>query len=430
MRTFISLFALVYSGAALGYESEPADVWFSDTFELLNVAQFDSGWLPAEDPFGVRFYVQPSGGIVTDIPATSHVMWPEVLEHSFESYNGLGVFGIDTSLEMVAQVNIDIVIYQDTFDLWAETFAIEKLTTFDGLLLPGSDQEHVEIEVSDQSLIPPIEFELPIIIGVDLAFDLEIYPEFVAKMTGERIDTAHDGGIATISEFDGTADLDLPQSDPGMLGLNSIYHGFLSGDLNLVLKPTLSLETIIGDFDILTFEFPITMLNISDSRAFEPVEMTHPLPSLETTLASHNFGELTVGDTATVELDIANTGALGAVGELFIEGSADFAVSQDQFVVKAGKTRTVTITYTPTAEGDETAMLYVESNDPARPEISIPLGGGAVDSVDPTNYDEALAGGGKSTIQTCGCAAQTIAPMTSVAWLPLLGLLGLRRRQA
>lgn len=429
MRTFIYLLGLVYSGAALGYESEPSELWFSDTFELLNVAQFDSGWLPSEDPFGLRFYVQPTGGIVTDIPATSHVVWPEVLEHSFESYNGAGVFGIDTSLEMVAQVNIDIVIYQDTFDLWTETLEIEKLTTFDGLLLPGSTQEYVEVDISDKNLIPPIEFDLPLITGVDLGFDLEIYPELVARMAGVRIDTAHDGGIATISEFDGSANLELPQSDPGMLGLYSIYHGFLTGELNLVLKPTASLDTIIGDFDIFSFEFPVTMLNISDTRAFEPVEMEHPLPSLTTTLASHNFGEMTVGESASVELDITNTGALGAFGELYIDGSADFILSQDTVAIQPNKTRTVTISYMPTAEGSETAMLYLESNDPARPEIAIPLGGGGVEPTDSINFDEA-SGNSKSTIQTCGCAAQTIAPMASVAWLPLLGLLGFRRRQA
>jgi hypothetical protein len=429
MRTAICVLGLLSSSVALGYESEPADVWFSDTFELLNVAQFDTGWLPSEDPFGLRFYIQPTGGIVTDIPATSHVGWPDVLEHSFESYNGLGVFGIDTTLEMVAEVNIDITIYQDTFDLWSETLKIEKLTTFDGLLLPGSAQEFVEVDVSDKNLIPPIEFDIPIITGVDLGFDLEIYPEFVARMAGVRVDTAHDGGIATISAFDGSAFLDLPQSDPGLLGLVSIYHGFLTGELNLVLKPTASLDTIIGDFDIVTFEFPVTMLNISDTRAFEPTEMEHPLPSLSTTLASHNFGELTVGENASVELDITNTGLLGAYGELYIDGSADFTVSQDTFAVQSDKTRTVTISYAPTADGSETAMLYVASNDPARPEIAIPLGGGGVEPIDPVNFDEA-SGGGKQTIQTCGCAAQTIAPMASVAWLPLLGLLGFRRRQA
>ncbi|MBT3218161.1 MAG: hypothetical protein HN348_03650, partial [Proteobacteria bacterium] len=178
MRSAFLIAGLLYCANAQAYESEEADLHFFDTYDLLSALYFDTGWLPSQDPFGVRFYIYPSGGVVTEMEAVSQLTWPNALTHTITGVPGSGQFGIDTDLTVAAEMNIDIGIYSDTWTLWQDGFSLYQMEEFDPLLLPGSKPESIDVVMNDTTLIDPIEIDIALITGIDLVFAVLFYPQY------------------------------------------------------------------------------------------------------------------------------------------------------------------------------------------------------------------------------------------------------------
>lgn len=95
-----------------------------------------------------------------------------------------------------------------------------------------------------------------------------------------------------------------------------------------------------------------------------------------TTLA---FGDVTVGQSATLSTTVSNSGAAACTVTLTRTGSTDFAVAPPvSFTVNPGANQSVSVTYTPTGAGADTGTLAVASNDPDSPTIDVALTGNGV----------------------------------------------------
>jgi len=105
-------------------------------------------------------------------------------------------------------------------------------------------------------------------------------------------------------------------------------------------------------------------------------------PVISVTPAVHAFGKLYVGSASTPEtFTIGNTG--GAI--LFIDAVALTGKSGDQFVetfdgcskeaIAPADNCTVSFAFAPTSAGTKSASLSIPSNDPQRPELTVPLSG-------------------------------------------------------
>ena len=87
---------------------------------------------------------------------------------------------------------------------------------------------------------------------------------------------------------------------------------------------------------------------------------------IEVSFLSHDFGELDVGTSAAVSLNISNVGSFPlTITDVALVGSEDFNTPEMELplVLKGGMSVDVTLTYTPSAAGDVNGVLEILSDD-------------------------------------------------------------------
>jgi len=422
------------AASAQTFTSEPTELLFEDDFNLFGFVSFDTGYLPSQsDPISVRFTVTPTGGVVTEMEAVSELEWPTAFKHSLSAIPGEGLFGIDTTVDIEFEVYINVAsIYQASIPLWTEDFSITEGLAFDTLVLPGSPEFPLNVSVAASNLIDPFEYDFDVVAGIaGLAFRVDVFPELSTSMAGNRIETELASFVGVQDGEGGFSLLDPPTGNPGEVFLQSTYFADLTTDFTLMIVPSASLTTIIGDFELLAFDIPIELLADQREREFAPAVYTHPLPALEEIDIGSDLGEVEVGNLANLEIPIGNLGVMGLEGTAFIEGNDTFSVWPQYFYATPGNTDGLVVTFAPDQVGEELATLVVQSNDPVAYEVRIPLTGtGFVeevavvdDPVPPPDGEQPNLSG--EEVGGCGCSA---APSPGALWWVLPALVFVRRR--
>jgi hypothetical protein len=93
---------------------------------------------------------------------------------------------------------------------------------------------------------------------------------------------------------------------------------------------------------------------------------------------SLSFGAVNVGASSTLSVMVGNTGTADCLVSLALNGSTDFALGAGvltTFSVAPSASVSVGVVYTPTTSGADAGALDVNSNDPSRPSVSVPLQG-------------------------------------------------------
>ena len=131
--------------------------------------------------------------------------------------------------------------------------------------------------------------------------------------------------------------------------------------------------------------------------------------------------DVAIGHTVVLELPLGNAGELDIEGWVQLDAPDGFDVFPEYIYATSGNTDGVVVSFTPVELGAQSGALVITSNDPARPELEIPIAGTGVLHTQPEGDTES------HRIQTCGCAA----PMAPVApsILALLGAFALVRRR-
>lgn len=414
---------LLLLAAARAYESEPSDLVFTDRYDLLDGVGYDSGFVPSGSPIMVRIYLESAGGIDTEMAATSTVTWPGALTHHVDPTPGTGWFSMVTEFVLGADVKFDVWGYTATTTVWSDRLRIAAESAFEPLLLPDGTPSRVDVS-GDGGGIDPVSYSFAIFSGVTLQFELNAWPRANASLAGQRLETTGPETTSWIERAGQTGHFDVPAEDPGDLPLSSVYVGWLNADLQFVFEPSAAVcVAILGCIDLVDFEIPVTLLSASEERRFEPVVYEHPLPVLDVPFANHDFGGIEPGDLANLEVPLGNLGLLDVEGTAWVEGDAAFSVFPSYFQAAEDATDGVMVTWAPTIEGDQTAVLVLESNDPGRPRIEIPLLGRA-ESPETTDTDDGE--GISMPVKQCGCATPA-APALSPALL-VAGWLLTRRR--
>ena len=103
-------------------------------------------------------------------------------------------------------------------------------------------------------------------------------------------------------------------------------------------------------------------------------------PNLELSKATYNFGNVTLGNSATLSVIINNTGSKNlSITKLTISNNTNFSIDPSgSFTVAAGLNRTVNVTFTPTVEGSYSEKLTITSNDADTPTATVTLTGEGV----------------------------------------------------
>jgi hypothetical protein len=416
------------------HRSEPADLLFADSLDLFGFVSIDTGYLPSQsDPISVRFHVTPSGGVVTEMEATSGLEWPTAFKHSLEAIPGEGLFGVDTSVEIEFEVHINVAsVYQNSLSLWSEQLDIAKTVAFDTLVLPGSPEYPLEVAVDNTGLIDPFEYGFDVVPGVaGLDFQVQIYPQMLTTMGGNRIETVLGSSMGSQTGEGSFAQLDPPAGNPGEVFLQSTYFADLSTVFGLVIEPSATLDTIVGDFELAAFEIPIDVLTNTETRSFAPAVYLHPLPALDPLDLPTDLGGVDVGDLANLEVPLTNLGVLGLEGTAHIEGGDAFSVYPQYFYATEANTDGVVVTFAPLEAGEHLATLVITSNDPVTPVLRVPITGTGIPlaTIDgPPPPDNGNVSG--EDVRTCGCSPIGGSSMGFGAlWLLVPGLLVVRRRR-
>jgi len=109
-----------------------------------------------------------------------------------------------------------------------------------------------------------------------------------------------------------------------------------------------------------------------------------PHPDIDALMANLDFGEIQVGQTATLGLDISNVGNfplnltnIAIAGDYF---SSDFAGSVE---IPVGSSQHYTITFAPGSVGDHIATISLSSDDPDEPQVDLEVRGAGAVNHDP-----------------------------------------------
>lgn len=424
------------AGAQERYASEPQPVAIEDTYDVFSAIAFDTGWWPnAGDPITVRFHLTPTGGVVTAMEAESWLEWepgthPEgMLEQATVGLPGTGFLAVDTGIEIAGEIGIDIFgLWAGTVPLWTEQVQLFQADTFDPMLL---DQPPAEVLLAGNGLIDPLEFEITVFTGLDVVLAVEVYPELEASVSGLRVEShTEDGAGVQLSETD-WAELAPPDLATDWLPIELTYVAQYAAGLTVIIEPSVSLDTFIGQFQLASFPIDVPLTDETGERAFPPVTVAHPLPILGPLPAELDAGEVALEGLANVPVTVSNEGALPLEGTARIVGSNDFTVFPEEVYIGPGGTSGVMVSFAPILDGERQVFLEIASNDPVQPVVQIPLfGTGRAPEPDNTRDDGApddLARvNGEELDRGCGCTTPT--PTGGLSWA-LLGLLLLTRRR-
>lgn len=412
--------ALVLPASAFAYESEPQELLFSDAYDVFSAVEYDTGYWPSGSPLSVRFFIDSAGAAYTEMEAESQLTWPDPLTQTLVPYPGSGWFALDTDLTIAAQVHFDLWGYTDTIDIWREDLQMAEEAVFDPFLLEGSAERTVEVATRAEDY-PPLEYRYAVGAGVDLLFQLEYFPQARAALTGDRIET----GDAVIYQEGQSILLDVPDENPGWIDLASVYYADMVAALDLVLKPNLEVcVPVMGCYEVAQFEIPIELAGVDEERAFPMVRYTHPLPALENMVTSYDFGDVPVDGLANMHVEFSNIGRQDLEAWMHVEGSDALEVYPEYVHATEGNIDGVVVSFAPTEADTLSAVLVVESNDPMRPRIEIPLMGTGYTPDNPCGLDDDQL----AKVSACGCSTNSPA---NLAWVALLGAVGLvlRRRR-
>jgi MYXO-CTERM domain-containing protein len=420
------LFALVFAvtGPAYGqaYSSELQDLEIVQETALLDGAIYATGFVPSGSPIGVGFTVQASQTAWVEMLGEAELTWPEALTLSWVGLEGTGWLGLLTELELVTAVQYDIAGYTGEYELDSRSISVEAETTFDPLLLPGSDQTSVTLSSEgaldswSTSYSPVSVIEIVLSVTSSLTTD--------TTLEGLRID--HDNGESMEADAE-TAIFEVP--DDTALDVVSEWVGLWNTALNLTVTPSVEIcidlivyttcETLVStdtDIELSTAKF---------EESFDPVAQLFPLPAMWVSPDDHDFGELLVGASENLALEVGNDGLLNLTGTISIDGDSAFEVWPESVYAPSESLDGLLVSFTPPAPGVYSATLTLTTNDPSQPTLDLTVTG--------IGYEEGAGDTGDAKIGTigsevtCGCTAR---PSRALAFPALwMGLILARRRR-
>ena len=174
------------------------------------------------------------------------------------------------------------------------------------------------------------------------------------------------------------------------------YNTFAEASFSLP-APTDGFKLMFGAYDYATGSIYVVEskkwdgTNQFDSHIWMGTIAEPPVPDIEVSPLSHDFGNVELGTSTTLVATISNVGT----GDLTVSSIAletDFPITSAPsvaIVVGPGETKDVEITYTPSSLGYNSAVLKITSDDPDEPVVEVMLS--AVGITTPSPPSEQIA---------------------------------------
>jgi hypothetical protein len=295
---------------------------------------------------------------------------------SWEGIPGTGALATYAELAAVTSISLDLWGYGGEWEIDRRSIGVGAEGTFDPLLLPGGSPSSVRVEnrgLADTAF----DLSWEPFSGVSIGVLVNLAPTLETLFSGFSIEQA-DGSL--IDQDGESVLLDVPED--GRLDVTSTYSGAWTSSLDLLITPTLQVcASILGCYDVASFDLPVSLYSDTTLDRFEPQEYSFELPVFEVPDAEYDFGEIEVGRVATWELTLRNLGALALDGSAGVYGDLAFSVWPDEILADGPGTDGVVVTFAPTSPGAFAATLSLSSNDPFHPLYEIALRGSAFEEV-------------------------------------------------
>ncbi len=132
-----------------------------------------------------------------------------------------------------------------------------------------------------------------------------------------------------------------------------------------------------------TYEGTLTVLTNDPNQRENTVNLTVDVDALvlqdiDLIGSTFAFGNVSTNTTQARTMTVRNLGDFDLSGTLALDGDAVFTIDESSFLLARGETLDVSIEFSPTGEVDYSATITITSDDPANPELSVPLTGTGV----------------------------------------------------
>ena len=424
------------SPAAVGCHVE--DVDFEHRDGLFDSVDFDTGWVPAGSPLQVRFGVMLGGATRVEMGGTSRTSWPPALEEAVFGREGTGRLAMDFGIEVIARIRFDVEVagtrYMWEGDIPTAGFPtdlrVADEATFDPFLLPDAEPVSVADMTGD---IPVIRADLgggliPIP-GIRGGFVLNVIGTLSAAYRTDRIVVGD--AVEPITAEGGTtvvrADPDAPELG-GFKDVRITPEGTIAYEGTITLAPSLFIQIAGSRWDLPIAEVDVPIADLDSNTEFNTAEVHVALPDIRVDPTSLEFEATGVGDAAELLLTVHNDGEAPLEVEIR-EPAAPFTAGTAMVTIPPSSSNRVAIGFEPFTAGDREAVLFLASNDPDEPLVTVQLRGSGFGAADAGVADGGVDEGGPATDGGCGCRAAGGGSAPPAALLGLLALALTRGRR-
>lgn len=409
------MFAYCLLAVAIAHESETQDVIIDETVPLFQNQGLDSGWVPSNGAISLRLEILANGEADVQMDGNGQLEWPENLDLTLDGESDAASVTLNNSLDSTVSLKFDIGGYQFEQPIVSRSLSFGGSTVFTPFSL-SETQTILSLYEGD----PVLTFNQKVLFVVDVIFNGTINPTCSTTFTGLHWDA---GGQQLFTDNEGSF---VPVAGAQSFDSQAIYNAQIDTDCTIDFVPSVSV--CVPLFDCVEWEvgtFPLDNLTSQVTHAFAPNALSFPLPVAEVT-SELNFGDVEVGASSTIELDVSNPGLLLLEGTATTDDSSGFSALGAEIYIPGGGTDSIVLTFSSEQEGAVSSTLYLETNDPAHPTQEISLIANVLSEDD---FNE-LGGEGGKIEEGCGCSASTnSSPRLLGLWLLIPGLMVLRRRE-
>jgi len=412
---------------AVGCHTEDVDFVHRDA--LFDDVMFDTGWQPAGSPLQVRFAVFLGGSTQVDMGGTSVTSWPPPLDEAVLGREGTGRLAINYGIEIIARIRFDVTVAGARYT-WEGDIPIPggippdlrmaDEMTFDPFLLPPA--ELFAMVMDETGAIPVVDYDITDALipipGISGGFLLTATGGLGATYQTNRI--VIDDAVDAIEVEGGSvvvrADPEAPELGAAKdVGITP--EGLVVYDGAITLAPSLFVEIAGRRFDLPIADIPIPIGPFDSNTDFNREEVHVPLPDIRVDPTSLDFEATAVGASSQLLLTVHNEGE--APLEVEVRPPANpFAAGETMLSIPPSSSARLAIDFAPFIEGDRNAVLFLASNDPDEPLVTVQLNGSGFGEA-PT--DGGVGDGGPGGTMDGGCGCHSSATPSAPPWL-LLGL--------
>jgi MYXO-CTERM domain-containing protein len=381
---------------------------------------FDTGWVPQGSPLQVHLWADVWANTHVNLAGSLQNAWPTAMMLEAPGNKEGGQFGFHYGADFGAQGKITISVlgksyswqgdlpYLPQFDLEVQADKTFDAWGFDpGVKISGQTTPQKIAQVSIGDIVGG---SIP---GIDGGFELDVAVELAATYKTDRvvlgmIDGADvtggpitsEGGTSAATYVNGP-NLEIDIHPEGTVNYDGIVH----------LIPAFYVSLLGYDWQIPVADIPISFPITESNWIFDTQRVHFPLPDLAVDVTALDFGEVTVGESKSMQYQLWNAGEALAAASMTTSDPGVFPLFQTSAALAAGKTTQATVSFVPQDAGPFTGTLMVTSNDPNAPLQIVQLKGNAKEKPVPPPEPDAGAPPGETDTAVaseegnCACRA-------------------------